>query len=101
MLSLSFADWNRDPIILDPWNDLPTADIMCWFIQSLPGKYLGPPKSLVQMIATALAQTDVTLRQQVCALLMDLPHIVHYCHDSWLTRHKMTFDKCARMTLLV
>ena len=70
---LFFADWNWDPVILDPWNDLPTADIVRWFAQSLPGKHLGPPRSLAQVVAIVFAQMEVTLRQQVHALLVDPP----------------------------
>ena len=48
-------------MILDLWNDLPTADIVRWFAQSLPGKHLGPLRSLAWVVAVAFAQTEVTL----------------------------------------
>ncbi len=60
---LLFAGWNWDLVILDPWNDLPTADIVRWFAQSLLGKYLSPPRSLAQVVAVVFAQTEGTLQQ--------------------------------------
>ncbi len=96
-----FPDWNWDPVILDQWNDLPTADIIRWFAQSLPGKHLGPPRSLVQIIAIGFAQSEVALQQQVHALLVDPPAVVQWCRDLWLERQKVVLDKYTRTTLLV
>ena len=100
-LFLLFTGWSWDPAILDPWNDLPTADIVRWFAQSLSGKHLSPPRSLAQVVVVAFAQTEVTLWQQVHALLVDPPPIVKCCRDVWLERRKIPLDKYARTILLV
>ncbi len=86
MFSFLFSDWNWDPLVLLPENDLPAADIIWWFAQALPDKHMGPPKTLIQLLAYVLNQTEGTLRQQVHALVLQLPSVVKMALDKWLVR---------------
>ncbi len=99
MISIFVSDWNWDPIMLLPENDLPAADIFHWFVQALPDKHMGPPKTLIQLLASILNQTEGALWQQVHALICQPLSVLKVTLDKWLIRCKMNTDKYAKITL--
>ena len=74
---ISFIDWSFEPLNLNPENDLLTADVVCWFATSLPGHHLGPPHTLVKVLAQLVNQKEAMLKQQIHTLVMSPPESLH------------------------